>query len=156
MRRLMLLSFLVGLGRFASAQPGTVNEPNSANGWYLTPHGTIRVLLVFAEIDYDQTPDKDPQREGADHWPKGRLPKWKDDVFDPFPLASPKAMVSRYYHDISMGQFRVLGDYVDEIISIRESEHRGISNAHGLGSLAVTELNKRTALRTHNGRTIAD
>jgi hypothetical protein len=46
----------------------------SENGWHLSPHGTIRILVVFAEIEYDQSREKDPQPDGAEHWPKGQLP----------------------------------------------------------------------------------
>src|SRR5690606_15971555 len=79
----------------------------SRHGWYLSPHGTIRILLIFAEIEYDVNPANDPQPGGAAHWPKGKLPVWKDDVFDPQSLAVPNAMVTRYYHDISLGQYTV-------------------------------------------------
>src|SRR5262245_12874286 len=54
----------------------TTNEQNSENGWYLSPHGTIRILVLFAEVEYDRNPQKDPQPNGSDHWPKGQLPKW--------------------------------------------------------------------------------
>ncbi|MCB0763673.1 MAG: hypothetical protein KDB84_03140 [Flavobacteriales bacterium] len=150
---LLIASFLPLL---ACAQVDTATVPHSQNGWYLSPHGTIRVLLIFAEIEYDLDRTKDPQPNGAEHWPQGKLPLWKDDVFDPFALPVPKATVSRYYHDISLGQCTVLGDYVDELVVIRESEHRNIGNAHGLGALAVAELNKRGSLHTHYGLGIAD
>lgn len=32
----------------------------SKNGFFLSPIGTIRVLVVFAEIEYDLNPNKDP------------------------------------------------------------------------------------------------
>jgi hypothetical protein len=129
---------------------------HSGNGWLLSPHGTIRILLIFAEIEYDQNPGRDPQPGGATHWPKGQLPVWKDEVFEPFQKPVPQAVVSRYYQDISMGQFVVLGDYIDQLVTIRESEHRGINNAHGMSGLAVTEANKLGALRTRHGLGVED
>ncbi len=128
----------------------------SRHGWYLSPHGTIRVLLIFAEIEYDVNPANDPQPDGADHWPKGRLPVWKDDVFDPHPLPIPRSMVTRYYHDISLGQYTVLGDYIDHMITIRESEHNNIRQAHGLSKIAVTEANELEGFRTRHGLSVAD
>ena len=86
---LHILLLLTGVGLFA--QPDTVNVPHSSNGWYLSPHGTIRILVIFAEVDYDKDPSKDPQRDGSKDWHKGEMPGWKDDLFDPFPLAEPKA-----------------------------------------------------------------
>ncbi|HRH68288.1 MAG TPA: hypothetical protein PLB89_02155 [Flavobacteriales bacterium] len=128
----------------------------SENGWYLSPSGTIRILVLFVEVDFDVTPEKDPQPDGAQHWEKRQLPKWKDEVFDPFPLPVQKAEVSRYYQDISLGHYTVLGDYFDEIITLKESEYPGVHQAHSIGTYAVKEASKRGTLRTHNGLTIAD
>ncbi len=141
---------------FATAQVDTVRVPNSTNGWFLSPHGTIRILLLFAEIDYDRNPGKDPQPTGADHWRKGELPTWKDDIFDPRPAAAYVAQVTRYYHDMSLGRYTVLGDYVDTILTLRESEYPTVGNAHGIGALAVKEANKLGALRTRHGLGVAD
>ena len=140
---------------FLSAQVDTASVPNSENGWSLSPHGTIRVLLIFAEIDYDKNPNKDPQPGGAEHWPKGKLPIWKDEVFEPFHTLEPKASVTRYYHDISLGQFEVLGDYIDEVVVIPESVHK-VSNGFSLGSYAVKELASRSVLKTHHNLTVSD
>lgn len=128
----------------------------SENGWYLSPHGKIRILVLFVEVDFDVSPDKDPQPNGADHWPKGQLPKWKDRVFDPFELPVQQADVSRYYQDISLGRYTVLGDYIDTIITLRESEYPGVHQGHTIGSLAVKEANERGTLRTRHGLSVAD
>lgn len=137
------------------AQP---NRPiqESRHGWYLSPHGTIRVLVIFAEIDWDVNPARDPQPDGAGHWPKGQLPSWRDDLFDPHALAEPKAQVSRYYHDISLGGYTVLGDYMDQLVTLRESEHGAVTNAHGINRLVVAEANKLGELRTRHGLSVAD
>lgn len=129
---------------------------HSKNGWQLYPHGTIRVLVLFVEVQYDVNPKNDPQPDGADHWPKGQLPKWKDQVFDPFVQPVQQAMVSRYYQDISLDQYHVLGDYVDELITVKESEYSGIKQAHSIGKYAVLETNKRNTLRTHNRLKVED
>ncbi|MFN3874308.1 MAG: hypothetical protein ACK4L7_00145 [Flavobacteriales bacterium] len=134
----------------AAGQPDTVNVPHSSNGCYLSPHGTIRVLVLFCELEYDKTPSRDPQPDGAEHWPKGRLPKWADDLFDPHPAAACLGRITRYYRDMSMGRFTVLGDYIDTILTIRESEHPTLGNAHGIGALAVKEANELGALRTRH------
>lgn len=128
----------------------------SAHGWYLSPYGTIRILVLFVEVDFDVQPGKDPQPHGNGNWPKGHLPKWKDRLFDPFQQRIQKADVSRYYQDISLGRYTVLGDYIDTIITLRESEYPGVHQAHAIGSLAVKEANKRGVLRTHHGLGVAD
>lgn len=139
-----------------TAQPDTVDVPNSTNGWYLSPHGTMRVLVLFCELEFDKNPARDPQPEGALHWRKGQLPAWKDELFDPHPAAAYLGQVTRYYHDMSMGRYAVLGDYIDTILTIRESEHPTLGNAHGIGALAVKEANKLGALRTRHRLAIAD
>lgn len=127
--------------------------PNSENGWYLSPQGTIRILVIFAEIDYDKNPGNDPQPGGAVHWQKGELPKWKDDLFDPFPLAVPKAQVSRYYHDMSLGRFTVLGDYIDHLVTIHESEQRSLRDWSGM---AWEAANKLGTLHTAHNLSVTD
>lgn len=139
-----------------SAQPDTTHLPNSTQGWHLSPHGTIRVLVLFAEVDWDVDPSKDPASPDAAHWPKGQLPTWKDDLFDPFELTAPKATVSRYYHDISLGHYHVLGDHVPRIITLKQSEYPGVSSAHSIGALAAKEASRTSGLITQHGLTIAD
>lgn len=155
MRWLVLLLSVLG-HHWALAQPDTVNVPHSTNGWYLTAHGTIRVLVIFCELDYDLTPSRDPQPNGADHWPKGRLPLWADELFDPQPAAAYLGRITRYYHDMSLGRYTMLGDYIDTVFTIRESEHPTLGNVHSIGSLAVKEANKMGALRTKHSLGIAD
>ncbi|MBX2974230.1 MAG: hypothetical protein KF797_14130, partial [Flavobacteriales bacterium] len=152
LRTSFILALLSPLLLCAQDQP----EQRSENGWYLSPHGTIRVLVLFVEIDFDVSRDKDPQPDGAEHWPKGKLPKWKDDVFDPFPMPVQQATVSRYYQDISHGRYSVLGDYIDTLIILKESEYPGIHQVHSIGTHAVKEANKRGSLRTRHGLGVAD
>lgn len=151
-RSILLSLFLLPLLLVAQDKP----VQRSENGWYLSPHGTIRILLLFVEVDYDVHPEKDPQRDGAAHWPKGQLPVWRDRVFDPYPLAVQKAEVSRYFQDISLGRYTVLGDYIDTIITLKESVYPGVMQGHTIGTHAVAEANKRGALHTRHDLGIAD
>ncbi|MBS1545972.1 MAG: hypothetical protein JST38_17810 [Bacteroidetes bacterium] len=127
--------------------------PNSANGWYLSPRGTIRILVIFAEVDYDKHPDKDPQPNATERWPKGQLPVWKDQLFDPFPTQNPAGEVTRYYRDMSLGQFTVLGDYIDRLVVIRESEQTSLRDWSGM---AWEGANKFGQLHTAHGLSITD
>lgn len=153
--RWLSLPFLLVAG-LCAAQPDTTELPNSTHGWHLSPHGSIRVLVLFAEIDWDIDPAKDPAPKDLDHWPTGQLPTWKDDLFDPQPQQPPVAQVSRYYHDISLGQYQVLGDYLDRLITIRQSEHPSVTSAHGIGTLAARVANATGTLTTRHGLGIAD
>lgn len=140
-----------------AAQAGTsadsIDVPFSENGWYLSPHGTIRILVIFAEIDYDKEPAKDPQPTPTPLWPKGQLPTWKDDLFDPFPLAEPKAMVTRYYHDVSLGDFVVLGDYLDRVVTITQS---ACKNLNDWSTCAWSAANAQGGFHTAHGLSIDD
>ncbi len=158
MRHLIILLSIIGC-RWTFAQPvlpDGANVPNSENGQHLSPHGTIRVLVLFAEIEYDQDPTKNPANDRAEHWPKGQLPTWKDDLFDPHPKPIPTAMITRYYHDISLGNYIVLGDYIDKILTLKESEYAEVKNAHSIGRVAVMEANKLGELRTRHNLSIED
>lgn len=155
MLRPLLALLLLSSSLALSAQVDSTKLQHSEYGWSLSPHGTIRVLVLFCEIDYDKG-GKDPQPDGADHWPKGQLPKWKDDLFDAFPSDHPKAMVTRYYHDVSLGDFVVLGDYVDHMFTLKQSEYPEVNSPHSVGSAAVKEANKLGGLHTAHGLHIED
>lgn len=147
---------LVLIGGLCAAQPEPTELPNSTHGWHLSPHGSIRVLVLFAEIDWDIDPARDPAPKDLGHWPTGELPTWKDDLFDPHPQQPPVAQVSRYYHDISLGRYQVLGDYLDRLITIRQSDYPTVTNAHGIGTLAARVANATGTLTTRHGLGIAD
>jgi len=149
----LLLALLRGV---CIAQPITSALPNSTHGWHLSPHGTIRVLVLFAEVDWDVDPTKDPAPKDLPHWPVGQLPTWKDDLFDAYPQQPPRAQVSRYYNDISMGHYQVLGDHVDRLITIKQSSYPAVTNAHGIGSLVAQEASRTGTFVTRHGLAIAD
>lgn len=149
--------FLLLWGACALAQPGPAladsKEQDSANGWYLSPNGTIRILVIFAEVVYDVHPEKDPQPEATANWAKGELPRWKDNLFDPFATDRPKGEVTRYYQDMSMGRFTVLGDYIDRLVVIRESEQHDLRDWSGMAWAGADAFG---ALHTAHGLSIGD
>ncbi|MCB0791919.1 MAG: hypothetical protein KDB97_09145 [Flavobacteriales bacterium] len=149
-----LLPLFLVLANVLQAQPERPLQ-DSRYGWHLSPHGTIRVLVIFAEIAYNDRAG-DPQPDGAEHWPVGNLPAWKDDMFDPRPLGLPKAKISRYYHDISLGNYVVLGDYLSELVTIRESEYGNVRSMSVMSVAAIKEANKQGRFRTAHGMEIAD
>jgi hypothetical protein len=121
-----------------SAQNQPIPRPgddliHSHHGWQLSAHGTIKVLLLYVEIDYDVNPDMNPLLKGTDDWPAGKLPVYANDVFDSEYLEKPRATMTRYYDDCSLGNLRVLGDYWYQIITLKESE---------VGSLNLTTIKR--------------
>jgi hypothetical protein len=108
----------------------------SKNGWILPASGTIRILLVFIEINYDV--GNDPVPGTTTGWPKGHLPTWKDDVVDPFPPSgTPSGKLTRYFSEASYGSYIVLGDYLtlpnNETFKVNYSDI--ISNGYVLASI---------------------
>lgn len=128
---------------------------NSENGWYLSPHGIIKVLMLFVEVDYDITPDNDRVPGGLEGWRQGELPSYADDVFDPGVLSVPKATMTRYYHFCSLGNLRVLGDYWPETVTLKESDI-GKLNLTTIKRGVVDYLNKAEVFMTAHGSTIDD
>ncbi len=93
-------------------------QQNSEYGWVLAPYDTMRILAVFAEIDYSETDVSDPYPNGTKQWRPTELPTYADSVFDVFPRENPRGILSRYYRDISMGHLTVLGDYYPVTVTV--------------------------------------
>ncbi len=83
----------------------------SKNGFHLPVTGTIRVLVIFAQIEYDTGIDPNPNNQ--DEWNVGVLPTWADNLFDPnIPSGQAQGLITRYFQEASFGSFNVLGDYL--------------------------------------------
>lgn len=126
---LALVGFLLVFATTAQRIPPAEMDRlmNSENGWQLPAHGTIKVFVVFVEVDYDVNPDQDPVPKGSDAWRPNQLPKYADNLFDTEVFAEPKAKISRYYHHNSLGHLQVIGDYWFETITVKESEVKRLS-----------------------------
>ena len=85
---------------------------DSRNGNNLSPHGQIRFLMIFVELEYDN-PDDDPCLSGTDAWPVGQLPVWKDDLLSNYaPDGLSDCSITKYYQMASSNNHIVLGDYL--------------------------------------------
>lgn len=86
----------------ANLPDNTQSPYASKNGLYLPVSGTLRILVVYAEIDYDV--GSDPNLEGYPEWPVGQLPVWANDIFDhEDPAGQPAGLLTRYYYEASFG-----------------------------------------------------
>ena len=106
-------------------------KQDARNGWGIAPYGHFRVLVVFAEIDFDSSfGHLDPLKgSGTPNWYKGQLPNWKDELFDAQPhQTKKKGYMTRYFDQASFGRFQVTGDYIDRIITIPISS---VKSNHG-------------------------
>jgi hypothetical protein len=88
------------------------------NGYVLPVKGKIRILVIFAEVDcglcsgnceWDNT-----------NWLPGQFPIGYDKWFDKdLPAgATPVGYITRYYHEMSGGDYTVLGSYFPHILKI--------------------------------------
>lgn len=118
----------------------------SHNGWHLPAEGTLRILIVFCEINY-QNPDDDPTKGGNEIWPAGKLPIWANELVDPHPPASAFAAkgLTNYFLHASSGKLLILGDYLkhpmgDQIFSVSKYDLRELINNinEALGNRIVT------------------
>lgn len=143
------------LGGWLCAMVSFGQEINARYGWYLPTSGELRVLVIFAEIEYDVKPQLDPHLEGTPFWMPGKLPAYKDRLFDPYWKGQPQAEMTKYYAECSFNQFKVLGDYINEVVTIKESEV-DINNFYQVKEKIRKKLNARGELRTNAKLSVAD
>lgn len=91
----------------------------SRNGRNLPTHGTLRILVVFLEVDYADPEDDPTPPNGTPGWPAHSLPTWVDNpdpaqnLFDwDVPTGTATGLLTRYFQDASSGQFNVVADYL--------------------------------------------
>ena len=83
----------------------------SKNGWHLPANGTLRVLFVFVEIEYDVGIDPNPN--GTNEWPVNALPVWANNFLDPqIPTGQSNGLLTQYYQEASFGNYNLIGDYL--------------------------------------------
>lgn len=127
----------------------------SKNGWYLPASGTIRLLVVFAEIDYDTGTDPNPNNQ--DEWNVGELPSWADDFLDyNIPSGQAQGMITRYFQEASFGAYNVIGDYLvkspnsNEIFSVLNSD----CQSQGYDKALINKINQVTNGNFYTGHSL--
>jgi hypothetical protein len=98
-------------------------QKSSFNGSSITPHGKLRALVLFVEVDWQNYPHLDPYPAGTNpRWPSGQFPDWKDSLFDVNSATTQSYGLSKYYDEMSFGSYDILGDYYQNLITIPDSE----------------------------------
>ena len=106
--QLTIAQCIVGTPPISNVNPQAVKE--TKNGYFLPGSGTIRVLVAFVEVNYDNMPD--PYTPSAE-WPVDTLPVWANNLFDPTtPVGLGNGDVTRFFQQASRGNLLVLGDYL--------------------------------------------
>lgn len=149
--QLLILSFIFfPYFLFAQLQQGK-------NGFLLPVHDTIRVLVVYAEVNY--IPGNEPSFSNPSGWPtnsngKTLPPADADSLFDPIVPNDGilKGWVSGKYQDASLSNYYVLGDYYPEVINVPEFSQTVAT--------VIDSLNNKeslsTTLTTAHGLTLSD
>ena len=100
----------------------TFGQVESRNGWVLPTEGTVRILMVFVEIDHDVDPSVDAFPKGSAAWKVNRLPEYRDDIVNVYEGEDSLMLLTQYYDETSFGELTILGDYFPEIITLKQSE----------------------------------
>ncbi|CAN5355315.1 hypothetical protein BH10BAC1_BH10BAC1_00580 [soil metagenome] len=101
--------------------PLETNSQISKNGYKASPRGTVRVLIVFAELvgtcedPIGPSPGWDPGSITGNA-PPPNADKYID--FEYTPGVTPLSPITRYYKDISLDEFHVIGDYYPATIQV--------------------------------------
>ena len=121
------------------------------NGWHLPANGTVRVLFVFVEIDYDTGIDPNPN--GTNEWPVNALPVWANNFLDPqIPTGQSNGLLTQYYREASLGNYNLIGDYLiapdnGGVFMILKS----YANSVGHENAAINKINPNYAIETLSG-----
>lgn len=110
--------------------PAIAWAQESKNGYQLPPKGTVKVLIVFAEIvGCGGSP--------SPGWPTGpAAPPNADKYIDYAISTNPTTFLTRYYRDISLGDYNLIGDYYDGTVQVPCSLFTQYGN-----SSAIIQLN---------------
>ena len=133
---------------------------SSKNGIDIPPKIKMRMLNIFINIVYDQTPERDPMLNRNDNpWQPGKpnsistnVPAFLQNYMDPELVNSkPQGMITRYYYESSLGNFVCLGDFmmVDVAQSaITPEKPGGNFSSYDLINAAFLLINKTGGIKT--------
>ena len=97
-----------GGGKLCGTLSGAASSRSldGTGGIYMTSRGTLRVLIVFASFPDDETPHP--------YWPAHGPPLFMQQFIDPDTTSNSQASynLTNYFHQMSLGQFHVVGEAV--------------------------------------------
>lgn len=86
---------------------------SSRNGYYLSPEGEFRIMVLYIDVLDNQYPPF------FHNWPAGELPPFAMSLFHPDSTYS----VSRYFNEVSFGEFNVIHDYFPTLLEMERSNY---------------------------------
>ena len=100
----------------SSIQAQQEETQSARNGCYFSPHGTIRIFVVFADVVDDPNPIAVPR------WEAEQLPSYKDSIIDFAILPALKSHVTKIYHQASFGALNIVGDYYPYLVPVQYAD----------------------------------
>ncbi len=140
---------------FICLSSGVRAQQFSENGWALPVKDTLRILVLFGEVIYDTLPELEFLPNGNKVWPKGSLPTYADSLFDTGDSPIKTGGMTRYYSEISLGNFYVFGDYHPNLIQIPYSGMRS-GGVNAMLRILVDSLAASGSVLSANGFTVED
>ncbi|SDK74324.1 hypothetical protein SAMN05421823_103438 [Catalinimonas alkaloidigena] len=142
------LFFLLGvLWSYAGIAQSLVN---SEHGYLLPARDTTRLLVIFAEVDCGACGQSSACLPDNDAWRPGQLPPDAARYFDATlrPGEAPHQYITNYYHTMSRGEYVLLGDYIDRVVTVPCHRTSEVD--------VIRELNTWPEIRLHSQRSSSD
>ena len=132
------------------AQPQRARS--SRNGACYSPIGTVRFLVVFADVVDDSEPF-----EGS-NWPENQLPLYADQIVDSVVSNNMYSGVSQIYQQASFSSLNIIGDYIPQLVTIHMADITEGQNPKIVGLERVVQYINSIAdpLKTLHGHVLSD
>ncbi|MBS1658771.1 MAG: T9SS type A sorting domain-containing protein [Bacteroidetes bacterium] len=137
-------------------------QKNSEDGYFVPTEGTLRVLVVYAQVDYSigGCPAPGDTYGSNGDWADGQAPYWETGggpYINPQPLFDADLPITDgtltdYYFQASRGELTALGDYINLVIPCTTS---GLSG-DGLAAVFTTLDAMGSQVTTAHGKHLAD
>ena len=139
------INLLLILQLFAGIE---VWSQDSRNGYWFPPKDTLRIFLIYAELQGD--PDDPVWIMG---WEASKLPPNPGYLFDHTlsPGEDPEGFLTKYYYQASFGRYIVLADYYPEMVSI---DYNSVKSKGFTQVLDTIITNNSEDLLTANGYSV--
>lgn len=139
--------FILSIGLLFHA-PDALAQLHSFNGAGVYPHGELRILVIYVEIEYN---DESKNVTTQQRWPRGFVPRKADWLFDSEWSETPQGEMTKYFSDMSMGEFRVLGDHLRRPVVIREDDVKNLGSHREVARAVAERINaSSTKFKTSN------
>jgi hypothetical protein len=148
---------MVFVGMFISTK--LFCQKDVSNGVYLSPKGDIRVLMVFAEINWGDSSHVVDGISFGD-WVSGQLPPWSRTLYDTVIQTPQINQTSKYFEELSFGEYHVVAGYHKDLVWLQLSDFFDTNGTFVLDDsrlhFALENKLKNMPLNSSGGNTLGD